>query len=70
MRSGARGNARGRRARRKNHTPSVLVQKETTIEAKLRHRGLPHTNNMQTLGKLLDLCHEPSTESPFSPRRR
>ena len=45
-RSGARGNARGRRARRKNHTPSVLVQKETTIEAKLRHRGLPHTNNM------------------------
>ena len=44
MRSGARGNARGRSARRRNHTPSALVQKETTGEAKLRHRGLPHTN--------------------------
>ena len=44
MRGGARGNARGRSARRSNHTPCVLVRKVATIKAKLRHRGFPHTN--------------------------
>ena len=55
-RSGARGNTRGRCARPRgagssqpspnngSPAPSVLVRKAATIKAKLRHRGLPHTN--------------------------
>ena len=54
--SGARGNTRGRCARPRgagssqpspnngSPAPSVLVRKAATIEAKLRHRRLPHTN--------------------------
>ena len=42
---GAAGQREGAEDEAEDHTPSVLVQKETTGEAKLRHRGLPHTNN-------------------------
>ena len=39
MRGSSRGNARGRRARPRNLTPSALVRKVATIEAKLPLQG-------------------------------
>ena len=71
MRSGSRGNARGaERAAEEPHPERTCSEGGDNRGKIAAARLLPHTNNMQTLGKLLDLCHEPSAESPFSPRRR